>query len=141
MRTPRTPQLNVPEHRVAGASSDVGSGTITDGGHNLDNGTACGFSAANGSLSNANPLLDPAGLANNGGPTQTIALRASSPALDHGDPAVCAAPPVNNVDQRGFPRRNPYDPICDIGAFEVQRAGLAAPVMSPAGLRVKRLLG
>jgi len=50
------------------------SGTITDGGHNLDDGTTCGFSGANGSLSNANPLLDPVGLANNGGPTQTIAL-------------------------------------------------------------------
>jgi predicted outer membrane repeat protein len=77
------------------------SGTITDGGHNLDDGTSCGFSAANGSLSNTDPKLDPAGLENNGGPTQTVALctavgvpagcTAVSPAIDAGDQAVCGS--------------------------------------------------
>ena len=44
------------------------------------------------------PLGD---LADNGGPTQTMALLPRSPAIDGGDDAVCAAAPVNNLDQRG----------------------------------------
>jgi hypothetical protein len=47
-------------------------GTITDGGYNIDDGTTCGFSAANNSMPSTDPLLDPKGLQNNGGPTQTI---------------------------------------------------------------------
>ena len=39
---------------------------IADGGHNLESGTSCRFSSANGSFSNTNPLLAPAGAANNG---------------------------------------------------------------------------
>ena len=78
-------------------------GDFIDGGHNLDDG-GCGSSPANGSLIGADPRLDPAGLVDNGGPTQTIALLAGSPAIDAGDPAVCADPPVNSLDQRGFVR-------------------------------------
>ena len=48
------------------------SGTITDGGYNIEDGTTCGFSAANNSMPSTDPLLDPKGLQNNGGPTQTI---------------------------------------------------------------------
>ncbi|HXQ24506.1 MAG TPA: choice-of-anchor Q domain-containing protein, partial [Candidatus Acidoferrales bacterium] len=105
------------------------AGTITDGGHNLDDGASCGFSPANGSLSNTNPQLDPVGLQNNGGPTQTVALcleagvpvgcTAASPAIDAGDDAVCAAAPVNNLDQRGFVRPGTGHTQCSIGAYEV----------------------
>jgi hypothetical protein len=42
------------------------SGLPIDGGYNLDGDGTCGFSAANNSLSNTDPLLDPAGLRNNG---------------------------------------------------------------------------
>lgn len=74
---------------VANSTSDGNcSGVVTDGGHNLDDGTSCGFSTANGSLNNTNPRLDPAGLAHNGGPTQTVALLADSPAIDAGDESV-----------------------------------------------------
>jgi len=97
-------------------------GSITDGGHNIDDGMSCGFSSANHSLSNTDPGLDPAGLADNGGPTQTIALLLTSPAIDAGDNAVCRTPPVDGVDQRGEPRFSSRDANCDIGAFEVQRA-------------------
>jgi predicted outer membrane repeat protein len=95
-----------------------GGGVITDGGHNIDDGTSCGFSPANGSLNNTDPLLDPAGLANNGGPTQTIALEAGSPAINAGDETICAAPPVNNLDQRGFVRPGIGATSCSIGAYE-----------------------
>ena len=98
------------------------SGTITDGGHNLDDGTGCGFSAANGSLSNTAPKLA-AGLANNGGPTQTIALQPGSRAIDVGDETVCAAAPVNNLDQRGYVRPGTGATKCSIGAYEFHSPG------------------
>jgi len=51
----------------------------------------------------------------NGGPTKTMALSASSPALDAGDDATCEA-----TDQRGVSR--PQGSHCDIGAFELEPA-------------------
>ena len=113
------------------ANSTVGGncgGTITDGGHNIDDGTTCGFTSASGSLSSTNPQLDPAGLRNNAGPTQTVALctgagmpvgcTAASPAINAGDESVCSAPPVNNLDQRGFVRPGTGHTQCSIGAYE-----------------------
>ncbi len=69
-------------------------------------------------------VLDPAGLANNGGPTQTIALAlvAGNPAIDTGTSATCAAAPVSGLDQRGMPR----PAACDIGAYEAQPPTVAA---------------
>ena len=74
-----------------------------------------------------NAILGP--LADNGGPTQTHALPAGSPALDRAPNASCTAAPVNGVDQRGQPRNHNAVGIvtnneCDVGAFE--RAGSAA---------------
>jgi hypothetical protein len=54
----------------------------------------------------ADPLLEP--LADDGGPTDTMALRAGSPAIDAG--AAGCLP----TDQRGVARQGP----CDIGAYE-----------------------
>jgi predicted outer membrane repeat protein len=56
----------------------------------------------------ADPLLQP--LADNGGPSQTLALGAGSPAIN-------AAKGCPATDQRGLPRSTPS---CDSGAFEVQ---------------------
>jgi Right handed beta helix region/Chlamydia polymorphic membrane protein (Chlamydia_PMP) repeat len=92
------------------------AGSITDGGHNIDDDGSCGLSGT--SLSNTNPMLDPGGLANNGGPTQTIALLAGSPAINAGDESACAAPPVNNLDQRGYVRPGAGATSCSIGAYE-----------------------
>src|SRR5439155_10324773 len=80
------------------------------------NGTCA--AATGTSFCNTNPLLDPAGLANNGGPTQTIALEAGSPAINAGNETICAAPPVNNLDQRGFVRPGMGATNCSIGAYE-----------------------
>ena len=63
---------------------------------------------------NADPLLGP--LQNNGGPTETMALGWSSAALDAAADAICAADPINNLDQRGIVR--PLGPHCDSGAVE-----------------------
>ena len=48
----------------------------------------------------------------------TMALRAGSPAIDHGGTATTGCPAT---DQRGVPR--PQGPACDIGAFEKRVAG------------------
>lgn len=93
---------------------------FVDNGNNIDNDTTCEFSAANNSHPGTDALLDASGLQNNGGPTQTIALQDGSPALDAGNDTVCAAAPVNAVDQRGVTR--PQVNHCDIGAFEVEQA-------------------
>lgn len=62
-------------------------------------------------------------LGNNGGPTQTNALVANSPAIDQAPSADCVPPPTNNVDQRGAARNfdgnnSPSSNECDIGAYE-----------------------
>ena len=98
-------------------------GTLTDGGGNLDDGTSCGLVDGTSS-SNAGVVLDPGGLRDNGGPTQTIALVAGGRAIDRGVDPVCAdATTVNRRDQRGEPRPRDGDADgdarCDIGAFEL----------------------
>jgi CSLREA domain-containing protein len=108
-------------------------GTVTDGGGNLDDGTTCGFSEPT-SQSDADAGLDPAGLQDHGGPTETIALLAGSDAIDRAVDALCAAEPVGGVDQRGFARPVDGDedgtPACDVGALE-QGAGAAPPSALP----------
>lgn len=71
---------------------------------------------------NQDPLLDPTGLQDNGGPTETIALQPGSPAIDAAVLANC--PPT---DQRGVPR--PQGAGCDIGAYE--REGRTLTALSP----------
>jgi uncharacterized repeat protein (TIGR01451 family) len=105
-----------------------GTGAFSDGGHNLDSGSSCGFSAANESFSNAHANLGP--LQNNGGLTDTMALLAGSHAINAGDNSVCAAAPVHNFDQRGITR--PQNCACDIGAFEFEEAVVENPCRTPA---------
>jgi hypothetical protein len=81
---------------------------ITDGGGNLS------FPDTTCPGINADPMLGP--LQDNGGPTETMALGEGSAAIDAADDAICAAPPVNNLDQRGVTR--PQGLHCDIGAVE-----------------------
>jgi predicted outer membrane repeat protein len=94
-------------------------GIFTDNAGNIADDNTCGFSAANHSLAGTDPQLDPNGLQNNGGPTQTIALLPGSVAID-------AATCLQSTDQRGFPRPDSGDSACDSGAYEVQ-AGPASP--------------
>jgi hypothetical protein len=101
-------------------SGTLTNGGFTDGGFNIDSGTSCGFAQAKGSLSNTNPLLEPAPeggtlLADNGGPTQTIALQLDSPAVDLVSADTCPPPAT---DQRGVQR--PQGEACDSGAFELE---------------------
>ncbi len=81
---------------------------IMDLGHNLSSDASVPLPGV-GSLTNTDPRLGP--LADNGGPTLTMALLAESPAIDAAD---TASAPI--TDQRGFPR--PVGQAADIGAFE-----------------------
>ena len=99
--------------------------TINDAGYNISDDNTCGFSGT--SINNSTTLkLDPAGLQNNGGPTQTIALEANSQAIDFIPVASCTdqsspTPQALTTDQRGFPRPDAANlNACDAGAFEVQ---------------------
>ncbi len=83
--------------------------------------TSCGFD-----LPSANPELGP--LLDNGGPTKTQALPASSPAVD----AVPAAQCPTKVDQRGEPRPDNGKGVCDVGAFELQDPPVAPAIISAA---------
>jgi len=100
----------------AAATGPNCAGTVSSKGHNLESTTPsqCGLTPALGDLIGLNPALG--SLQFNGGPTQTQALLAGSPAINAGDNSGCPA-----TDQRGVPR--PFGPACDIGAYEV-----AAPV-------------
>ncbi len=87
---------------------------IADGGFNLDSGSSCVTSTANGSVINTPAGLDPAGLADNGGPTQTIKLLAGSAAIGMiPNPTAGLCP---RVDQRGV--ASVAGQACDAGAFQ-----------------------
>jgi hypothetical protein len=89
--------------------------TLTDQGDNLSSDSSCHFTAST-SLQNTDPKLDPAGLQNNGGPTQTIALQPDSPAVDQ----IPVGSNCPAIDQRGVTR--PQGPNCDSGALEMTAA-------------------
>jgi hypothetical protein len=90
-------------------------GKITDGGYNIEDGTSCGFSAAKNSLPSTNPKLA-SSLADNGGPTKTIALLTGSPAINAIPQGTNGCGTQITTDHRGVKR--PQGNRCDIGAFE-----------------------
>jgi hypothetical protein len=93
----------------AGSNCSSTSNVFTSTGRNLESADTCFLGP--GDLKNTDPLLGP--LADNGGPTQTRALPANSPAVDQ---AIGCPPPA--TDQRGMPR--PAGGGCDLGAFEFE---------------------
>ena len=68
-------------------------------------------------VSSTNPMLG--ALANNGGPTKTMALLTGSPAIDAG-PNPVATFTGNEFDQRGAGYARIVGGLVDIGAFELQ---------------------
>lgn len=92
----------------------AGSQNLIDGGYNLSSDSSCGFTGT-GDQQNTDPKLDPNGLQNNSGPTQTIALQSGSPAIDQIPSTSCPT-----KDQRGMNRPDNQEATCDIGAYEFQ---------------------
>ena len=101
--------------------------------YNLSDDNSCiAYFIQSGDLNNTAAGLDPSGLQDNGGPTKTVALLSTSPAVN----AIPVSPtnyctlvdgttPVT-TDQRGVSR--PQGAACDIGAYELI---VAAPSPSP----------
>ena len=92
-----------------GANCNSGGAFLVSLGNNLENVDTCGFDGAGDKTYTDAGLL---GRANNGGPTDTLALRAESPARDAGTNNGCPA-----TDQRLVTR--PQGAACDIGAYEL----------------------
>ncbi len=107
-------------------------GIFASGGFNLIGRTdgSTGFTAATDLtgtvLAPLDPKLDPSGLQNAGGATQTIALRSGSPAIDKGTSSGLTGSLTTDQRGSGFPRKIDY-PVAlnasggdgtDIGAFE-----------------------
>ncbi|MEX1253947.1 MAG: choice-of-anchor Q domain-containing protein [Dehalococcoidia bacterium] len=108
-----------------------GTQPVTSLGSNLEEQDAvpeaqgtCEFLAGDDLLANGPSGLGP--LADNGGPTQTHALLAGSPAIDTADDSACP-----ETDQRGVARPQDGDDdgtaACDIGAFELEGAAEPTP--------------
>lgn len=100
-------------NNTGGTAPDCYTNNITSNGYNLiENTTGFGgtLTTVASDITGVDPLLD--ALADNGGPTQTHALQAGSPA----SPAVDAGGSCLAADQRGTTR--PQGATCDIGAYE-----------------------
>ena len=125
------------QHGLSGGP-DINGSITTDNGHNLL-GTAVNNATNDptpgpGDVFNDNPGL--AALGNYGGPTQTMALLAGSPAIGAGN--ATATNPA--TDQRGLPRV--VNGSLDIGAFQTQPPALAFTTLgqtaTPASRRRSR---
>jgi hypothetical protein len=99
-----------------GSGGTLGGYQVISLGYNLSNDSGGGFLTATGDQINTDPMLDPAGLQNHGGPTDTIALMSGSPAIHAGNPNAPAR------DQRYYLRNGAPDK----GAFEYN--GMLAPI-------------
>jgi hypothetical protein len=105
------------------APGDVPDTSITDDGFNISDDETC-FTGATTSLINTALNLDPTGLENNGGPTQTVLPESGSMAIDFVPIADCtdfSSNPLTN-DQRLFLRPDldagVPETFCDSGAVE-----------------------
>ena len=116
--------LNTQRHRRVAPASDI-AGSVS-GAYNLI-GTGGSGGLVNGVNGNqvgvADPGLGP--LADNGGPTQTIALLPGSPAIDAGSNALAVDPTTGQpltTDQRGAGFLRIVNGTVDIGAYEFHTA-------------------
>ena len=106
-------QFAVTDTIISGNSIDCKPGVVTDDGWNLDSAHGCGFATGSPKFDQIDTDPTLSALANNGGSTNTQALKAGSPAIDAGSTPVCIS-----ADQRNSARSVPGDPVCDIGAYE-----------------------
>ncbi len=82
--------------------------------YNIDSENSCHFTDPTSQV-NTDPRLG--ALRNNGGPTDTHAITADSPAFDRGSPTIIIYPFIFGTDQRGVTR--PWGAACDVGAYEL----------------------
>ena len=105
---------------ISSDGPNCGGELPTDEGYNISSDNSCSFTGK-GSLNDTDLQLDPAGLADDGGPTETVALTTSSPADELIPVGSCTDPngaPLS-IDQRGFGRPAASHPdFCSAGAYE-----------------------
>lgn len=92
-----------------------------DKGGNIDSDNTCFSNAVSGDHTGVSAVLGP--LASNGGPMQTDALLAGSPAIGDAIKAACPATDERNVARTA---------ACDSGAFQTAAADLAITVTAPS---------
>ena len=122
---------NFQTHETISESSDVYGAFISYGFNFIgkENGST-GFTLATDKkdtiASPLNPKFDLKGLRNNGGPTETLALQKSSPAVDNGSSVGLTGTLTTDQRGAGFPRTVDRAPAnaaggdgTDIGAFEL----------------------
>ena len=103
-----------------------GGAPANDAGYNISDDDTCPTTSGTSVDSSTTLNLSPAGLANNGGPTDTIALEPNSQAVDFIPVAACTdqstpTPLPVTTDQRGEPRPDLGNlNFCDVGAYELQ---------------------
>jgi uncharacterized repeat protein (TIGR02543 family) len=129
------------------SGGECSGAAVGDYGYNIDDDGSCGFTHSSVSSS---PAIDAylGSLSDNGGPTQTVPLLASSTVNPSPgpDPALGAIPSslilltggsaCSNPDQRGIARTAP----CDVGAFELVPIGTVG-FNSDGGAAVASLSG
>ena len=110
-------QTVIAQNTVTTANPDV-EGTFVSQNYNIigNGGGSAGFTGSGDQVGTGSDPIDPwlGPLADNGGPTLTMALQAGSPAINRIPAADCA----DEVDQRGQPR--PLAVLCDVGAYEYE---------------------
>jgi hypothetical protein len=113
---------------VANNSADTSpdlNGSVTAGASLIENTAGASITAGTGAnITAQDPLLN--GLANNGGPTQTMALGMNSPARDNGTNLLSFT-----SDQRGQPRNDGGG--VDMGAYEYSVVAISPPVITDPG--------
>lgn len=124
----------------SGPDCDIKASSINSKAYNLiGDDTNCKLTIlTNDLVGTANSRIDPMlmSLKNNGGITETLALKPASPAINAGNPAGCLDQNGNNLltDQRGFAGVNSTSRAhgagtgvlrCDIGAYEVSSIPIA----------------
>jgi hypothetical protein len=113
-----------------GNCAGIASPPVTDENYNISVDNSCAFTAAS-SLNNVTAAalnLDPLGLQNNGGPSETVALESGSDAINRIPVANCTEQDTHmkplGTDQRLFARPDLLNPnACDSGAYEFGALG------------------
>ena len=104
------------------------SGTITDGGHNVETGDSCGFGTTSLNTSTTINLATTLAANTSTGP-QTLAIGPTSSAFEEVPAAAC----TTSTDERGDPRPGVSSQTrCDAGAFEYQGTQSATSITSVA---------